>query len=63
MSGQLDLSSLHICDVCNGTGRTWSRRLKAYVRCSVCGGSGTLNYNPAPVIATGDPFAGMEKQQ
>lgn len=55
---QLDLTALHPCDICNGTGREADPETDTDRRCRVCGGSGTLAYDPAPTVS-GNPFAGM----
>lgn len=58
---QLELTDLFPCDICCGTGREADPETDDERRCRVCGGSGTLAYDPAP-IATGGPFAGLEEQ-
>ena len=60
---QLDLTELRPCDVCSGTGREVDPETQFERRCRVCGGSGTITYDPAPVTASGNPFAGLEQQR
>ena len=54
---QLDLTELRPCDVCSGTGREVDPETQFERRCRVCGGSGTITYDP-PTGA--DPFEGLE---
>ena len=60
MTDQLAIPDrVYRCDVCV-SGVETDRETGVQMRCRVCGGEGTLSYDPAECAA--NPFAGLETQ-
>jgi DnaJ-class molecular chaperone len=58
---QLALDALYTCDICGGSGRETDPETLQERPCRVCGGSGTLDYQPPRVGR--DAFDGMQEMK
>lgn len=58
LPGLQETPTLWPCDICKGTGRETDPETRIILRCRVCAGTGSLDYDPAGCAA--NPFAGLE---
>lgn len=58
LPGLQETPALWPCDICKATGRETNHETRVILRCRVCNGTGSLDYDPAGCDT--NPFHGLE---